>query len=139
MADVALAVVGAHLEGQPLHHQLTERAARLVARTSTAPTYRLYALRTEPPKPGLVRIDPSDPAASAIEVEVYDLGVAAFGSLVAAVPSPLAVGRVVLADGTEVSGFVCEPIALADAVEITDHGGWRAYLRTVTPGSSPAP
>jgi allophanate hydrolase len=47
---------------------------------------------------------------------------------VAAVPPPLAIGTVTLADGTSVSGFVCEPIALTDAVEITRHGGWRAYL-----------
>jgi allophanate hydrolase len=133
MAVVALAVVGAHLEGQPLHHQLTDRAARLVARTRTAPTYRLYALRTDPPKPGLVRVDPTDPSAAALEVEVYDLEEAAFGSFVAAVPAPLAIGRVLLADGTEVSGFVCEPIALADAEEITAHGGWRAYLAACRP------
>jgi allophanate hydrolase len=124
---VALAVVGAHLAGQPLHHQLTDRRARLLARTRTAPAYRLYALSTEPPKPGLVRVDPADPTAASVEVEVYELGVEAFGSFVAEVPAPLAIGRVVLADGTDVSGFVCEPIALADAVDITAHGGWRAY------------
>jgi allophanate hydrolase len=124
---VALAVVGAHHEGQPLHHQLTGAGARLVARTRTASTYRLYALSTDPPKPGLVRVADDDPAGSAVEVEVYDLDPAAFGTFVAAVPAPLAIGRVALADGAEVSGFVCEPIALVDAVEITAHGGWRAY------------
>ena len=74
LAVVALAVVGAHLEGQPLHHQFAGcgcaprwRAPR------TAPTYRLYALATEPPKPGLVRVTDDDPAGAAIEVEVYDL------------------------------------------------------------------
>ena len=53
---LSIAVVGAHLEGQPLHHQLTGRGATLVARTTTAPSYRMYALTTEPPKPGLVRV-----------------------------------------------------------------------------------
>jgi allophanate hydrolase len=125
---VALAVVGAHLEGQPLHHQLAERDARLVARTRTAPVYRLHALATEPPKPGLVRIEPGDAGGAAIEVEVYELGVTAFGSFVAEVAAPLAIGKVLLADGSEVSGFVCEPCALVGAMEITDHGGWRAYL-----------
>jgi allophanate hydrolase len=132
---IHLAVVGAHLEGQPLHHQLTDRAAELVTRTTTSPSYRLFALDTEPPKPGLVRVADEDAKfagsseqPAAIEVEVWSLTEAAFGSFVAEVPPPLAIGTVRLADGTDVSGFVCEPYALAGAVEITRHGGWRNYL-----------
>jgi allophanate hydrolase len=123
---LSIAVVGAHLEGQPLHHELTERGAVIVARTTTSPGYRLHALDTMPPKPGLVRDVDGDGAC--IEVEVYELDAAAFGTFVAAIPPPLAIGTVTLADGTEVSGFVCEPYALRGAPEITDHGGWRAYL-----------
>ncbi len=125
---IHLAVVGAHLEGQPLHYQLTDRDAVLVSRTTTAPTYRFYALDTVPPKPGLVR-DAS--SATSIEVEVWSLGEAAFGSFVAEVPPPLAIGTVQLADGTDVSGFVCEPYALEGALEITPHGGWRRYLASL--------
>jgi allophanate hydrolase len=124
-----IAVVGAHLEGQPLHHQLTDRDAVLVARTTTSVDYRLFALDTVPPKPGLVRTRDGDGAC--IEVEVYELDAAAFGSFVAAIPPPLAIGTVTLADGAEVSGFVCEPYALAGAPEITSHGGWRAYLTSI--------
>jgi allophanate hydrolase len=90
----------------------------------TTPSYRLYALETTPPKPGLVR-DPSRGAA--IEVEVWRLAPAAFASFVAGVPRPLAIGTIELADGTNVSGFVCEPEALANASEITAFGGWRAW------------
>ena len=124
---VRLAVVGAHLAGLPLNHQLTERGAHLVARTRTAGTYRLYALPgTTPPKPGLVR-DPTA-AGNGLEVEVWELSTAAFGSFVAEVPPPLAIGTLVLADGTSVKGFVCEPAAVAGAEDITAFGGWRAYL-----------
>jgi allophanate hydrolase len=122
---VLLAVCGAHLEGQPLNHQLTSRRARLVARTATAPTYRMVALPTEPPKPGLVRV--ADGGA-AIEVEVWALDPAGFGSFVAEVPAPLAIGTVVLADGSAVMGFTCEGVAVAGAPDITVHGGWRAWL-----------
>ena len=124
---VRLAVVGAHLAGLPLNHQLTERGARLVARTRTAGSYRLYALPgTVPPKPGLVR----DPAATGpgIEVEVWELSVAAFGCFDAEVPPPLAIGTVVLADGSTVKGFLCESAAVAGAEDITALGGWRAYM-----------
>ena len=122
---VHLAVVGAHLEGMPLHWQLTSRNARLVASTTTAPTYRLYAMADSvPPKPALVY----DPTGGAIALEVYELDMAAFGSFTAEVPPPLAIGTVTLADGSMVKGFVAEPRALTGAADITGLGGWRAYI-----------
>ncbi len=72
-ARIRLAVVGAHLAGQPLHHQLSDRSAELVASTTTTTTYRLYALDTVPPKPALVRVGADVPGAGAIEVEVWEL------------------------------------------------------------------
>jgi len=125
METVLLAVVGAHLEGMPLHWQLTSRDARFLGATHTAPTYRLYAMAgSVPPKPALV----FDEAGAAIAVEVYELDVAAFGSFVAEVPPPLAIGTVTLADGRAVKGFVAEPRATAGAEDITACGGWRAWL-----------
>lgn len=126
-STIQLTVVGAHLAGEPLNHQLVDRGGRLVTATTTADCYRLYALSTDPPKPGLVRVRDDD-GGRAIQVEVWELDVAAFGEFVADVPAPLAIGRVRLVDGSETSGFVCESIALADAVEITTYGGWRSYL-----------
>jgi len=123
---VRLAVVGAHLSGLPLNHQLTDRQARLVWTGTTAPEYRLHALpNTTPPKPGLVRV-PGHGAAVALEV--WELTPAAFGEFVAAVPPPLCIGTVTLAHGEQVKGFLCEPAALQGAEDITAHGGWRAYL-----------
>ena len=123
---IQLAVVGAHLSGMPLHWQLTSRSARLVSRTRTAPVYRLYAMTSQsPPKPALVYVAEEG---AAIEVEVYELDVAAFGSFVSEVPPPLAIGTVTLADGSSVKGFVAEPRAIAGAQDITADGGWRAYL-----------
>ena len=124
---VKLAVVGAHLAGMPLHWQLTSREARLVARTRTAPTYRLYAMADSvPPKPALIHAGGDD--GGQIEVEVYELSVAAFGSFVAEVPPPLAIGTVTLEDGVQVKGFVAEPRAIERADDITALGGWRAYI-----------
>ena len=129
-AMVDLAVVGAHLRGEPLHHQLTDRGATLVAATTTAADYRLFALvGTVPAKPGLVRTPGF--AGPGIEVEVWRLSSSKFGELVAEVPPPLAIGSVVLADGRTVKGFVCEPCALDGARDVTEHGGWRAYRRSL--------
>jgi allophanate hydrolase len=123
---VKLAVVGAHLAGMPLHWQLTSRDARLLARTRTAPTYRLYAMANSiPPKPALIH---AGDAGGQIEVEVYELPVAAFGSFVVEVPAPLAIGTVTLEDGASVKGFVAEPRAIEGAQDITALGGWRAYI-----------
>ncbi len=133
---IHLAVVGAHLRGQPLHHQLLDLGARFVAATRTAPTYRLHALpETEPEKPGLVRVAANG---AAIEVEVYALTPAAFGHFVAAVPPPLTIGKVTLESGESVNGFLCEPVASEGAPDVSSFGGWRAYLRSQR-GTAPSP
>jgi allophanate hydrolase len=122
---IRIAVVGAHLTGMPLNRELTERRARFVAATVTAPGYRLYALAdTIPPKPGLVR----DETGAAIAIELWDMPLDGFGSFVAGIPAPLGIGTLSLADGGTVKGFICEPWAIARATDITAHGGWRAYL-----------
>ena len=122
-----LAVVGAHLQGMPLHGQLVERGCRFVARTRTAAAYKLFALPdTTPAKPGLARAE----GGVAIEVEVYDMPLDAVGSFLALIPPPLGLGSVELADGRWVKGFICEPHVLAGARDISAHGGWRAWLES---------
>ena len=127
---IKLAVVGAHLAGMPLHWQLTSREARLVSATRTARAYKLYAMaETTPPKPALVHVGADG---ASIAVEVYELDTEAFGSFVAEVPAPLAIGSVTLEDGSTVKGFVAEPRALDGASDITALGGWRAYIASLT-------
>lgn len=129
-ACIQVAVVGAHLTGQPLNQQLTSRGARLLRTTKTAASYRLYALaNTAPPKPGLVREEGF--AGPGIEVEVWSIPTSAFGSFVGLIPPPLGIGTLTLDDGSAVKGFICEPAGLADAREITGFGGWRAYLASL--------
>jgi len=123
---VEVAVVGAHLSGEPLNYQLIERGARLIKTCRTATDYRLYALAgTVPAKPGLVR-DPSF-RGPGIELEIWAMREDRFGDFVAAIPAPLGIGTVTIDDGDEVKCFVCEPHAMAGATEITHFGGWRAY------------
>jgi allophanate hydrolase len=122
-----VAVVGAHLSGQPLNWQLTQRRARLLKTTKTPPGYRLYALPgTQPPKPGLIREEGFQ--GPGIEVDVWAVPEDEFGSFVAGVPAPLGIGNATLEDGNIVKCFICEPYALRNATEITHFGGWRAFL-----------
>ncbi|MES3012754.1 MAG: allophanate hydrolase [Pseudomonadota bacterium] len=127
-ATLPIAVVGAHLSGLPLNGQLTERGATLRESTTTAPHYRLFALpNTTPPKPGLQRASAYESGA-AIAVEVWDMPLDAVGSFLALIPPPLGLGSLELADGRHVHGFVCEAHALVGARDITEFGGWRAFL-----------
>ncbi|HEY2429767.1 MAG TPA: hypothetical protein VGI06_12605, partial [Acidimicrobiales bacterium] len=122
-----LVVVGAHLTGEPLNGELTARGGHLVRPAATAAAYRLHALATHPPKPGLIRV----PAGGApIACELWRMPVDMFGDFVRRVPPPLTIGTVELSDGTTHPGFLCEGWATAEAHDITTHGGWIAYRHT---------
>jgi allophanate hydrolase len=132
--SVVVAVVGAHLTGMPLNHQLTSRNAVLIEQTRSAKKYQLYALaNTVPPKPGLVRVNDGLLAAGSAEgydiiVELWRMDLAAFGSFVQEIPQPLGIGTLELSDGRLVKGFICEPEAVATATHISAFGGWRAFI-----------
>lgn len=131
---ISVAVCGAHMSGLPLNHQLLGLGGQLQVRTTTAPQYRLYRLHGfEPPRPGMVRVPTNG---SAIEVEVWRLPLEQYGRLVAAVPFPLCIGTLELADGSSVQGFLCEGHATLDAVDISACGGWRGYLAGQTASRS---
>jgi allophanate hydrolase len=126
---IAVAVVGAHLSGMPLNGELTRCGASFVRAVATAPEYRLYALNGGPPKrPGLVRVGEGG---ASIAVEIWALDPAAFGGFVAAIPAPLGIGTLRLGDGTSVQGFLCEAAAIEGACDISDFGGWRAYVASL--------
>lgn len=123
-----IAVVGAHLSGLALNHQLTELSGTLLQKTATAPKYKLYVLpNSTPVKPGMVRAA----GGAALNVETWALSATAFAQFVAAVPPPLCIGNVELSDGQVVKGFLCEPHALEGATEITSFGGFRQYLASL--------
>jgi allophanate hydrolase len=123
--EIAIAVVGAHLSGMALNGELKELGGRLLEATATAADYKLYALDTTPAKPGMLRVDTG--TGSSIEVEIWALSAAAFGKFVAAIPPPLSIGTVRLADGRGVKGFIVEPADISGARDISSFGGWRAF------------
>jgi allophanate hydrolase len=125
--EIALAVVGAHLSSMPLNGELRALNARLLRETKTAPDYRLFALAgADPPKPGILRV--AEGEGSAIALEVWALSAEGFGRFVNAVPPPLSIGTIRLADGTTAKGFLVEAQAVTDARDISKFGGWRAFM-----------
>ena len=81
---------------------------------------------TQPAKPGLLRVRFGE--GKAIEMEIWALSAEAFGRFVADVPMPLSIGTIRLSDGREVKGFLVEAEGIAGARDITDFGGWRAFV-----------
>lgn len=120
-----LAVFGAHLRGQPLEHQLTGRGARWAGPITTAPHYRLYALDTVPPKPGLTRVDEGG---APIVGERWLLSPAALGEFLAELPAPMMLGKVELDDGRWITGFGCDHTAPGQGRDITEYRGWLAAM-----------
>jgi allophanate hydrolase len=130
--EIPIAVVGAHLSGMALNGELKALGGRLLECTATAPDYKLFALDTAPPKPGMLRVEPG--AGSSIELEIWGLPAAAFGTFVAAIPPPLSIGTIRLANGRGVKGFIVEPAAIAGARDISAFNGWRAFMAAAAAG-----
>ncbi|BCH66776.1 allophanate hydrolase [Agrobacterium vitis] len=125
---IPVIVVGAHLSGMPLNHQLTSLNARFLRAGTTSASYKLFALPNQtPPKPGLVRVEEG----AAIAVEIWQLTPAGFGQFVNMIPSPMCIGTVFLDDGSSAKGFLVEPSAVEGAEDITHLGGWRAYIASL--------
>jgi allophanate hydrolase len=115
-----------------LNGELKALGGRLLECTATAPDYKLFALDTAPPKPGMLRVEPG--TGSSIELEIWGLPAAAFGTFVAAIPPPLSIGTIRLANGRGVKGFIVEPAAIAGARDISAFNGWRAFMAAAAAG-----
>lgn len=132
---IEIALVGAHLSGMPLNGELTGLGGTFLRSTTTTADYRLFALPGGPPaRPGLLRVREGDGAAVALEV--WALPPEGFGKLVASIPSPLGIATLALADGSRVKGFIVEATAVAEARDITHHGGWRAFCASLESGAA---
>ena len=130
--EIAIAVVGAHLSGMALNGELKALGGRLLEAARTAPDYRLYALHTTPPKPGMLRVEAG--TGSSIELEIWALPAAAFGNFVAAIPPPLSIGTIRLFDGRGVKGFMVEAADVDGARDISAFSGWRAFVAEAAAG-----
>ncbi|MEQ1840098.1 MAG: allophanate hydrolase [Verrucomicrobiales bacterium] len=126
---IEVAVCGAHMRDLPLNWQLTDRGAVFLATDETAPAYRLLALPAVgglPPRPGLIREECG--IGASILLERWAVPASKFGTFVAGIPSPLGFGKLELKSGRFITGFLCESAVPEGSREITEMGGWRAFL-----------
>lgn len=105
---------------------MVDLGARYVETVTTSDAYRLFALDTTPPKPGLVRRGPG--LGAPVVGEIFRISPAGLGTFLAALPAPMALTSVELSDGRTTVGFSCTHDAVNGAADITDYGGWAAYL-----------
>jgi len=122
--DLEIVLFGAHMRGLPLNAEVARLGGRFAAEVRTAPFYRMVALPGTPERPGVI----PTAAGARLAGEAWLVPAASVAALVAAIPAPLALGRLRLEDGREAVGFLCTEAEPPAAEDITRFGGWRAYL-----------
>jgi hypothetical protein len=123
MTDVLLAVNGTLMRGLALNPNLLDAGATFVRETTTAPAYRLWSI--DDLHPAMIR---ARDGGGAVAVEIWRVPAAGLARILLGEPPGLSIGKVTLVDGSEVLGVLGEPILCEGQPEITEHGGWRAYV-----------
>jgi hypothetical protein len=121
--NVLLAVNGTLMRGLELNTNLVGAGATFVREDQTDACYRIWSIDDR--HPAMLRT-PGE--GTSVAVEVWDVPVAGLVNILLAEPPGLASGKVVLRDGSIVLGVLGEPFLCEGKREITQYGGWRAYV-----------
>ena len=126
-----IAVVGLHLSGQPLNHQLTTLDSRLKRSCKTSAEYKMYVLKdAKGEKPGLIRLKTD--GGVMFKLEIWEIPLQNVGKFISMIPQPLGIGTLNLEDGTQVKGFICEPCVMDDSEDISQFSGWVEYIESTS-------
>ena len=123
MKSTLLAVNGTLMRGLALNGNLLAAGATFVRETTTAPSYRLWSVGDR--HPAMMRVASGGVP---IVVEVWDVPAVGLATILLGEPPGLCIGKVRLADGEEILGVLGEPTLCEGQREITEYGGWRAYV-----------
>ncbi|NEP18157.1 MAG: glutamyl-tRNA amidotransferase [Leptolyngbya sp. SIO4C1] len=128
---IKLAVNGTLMRGLALNPNLLNVGATFEREAQTEPAYRLWSIDDR--YPAMIKVREGG---TAVALEVWQVPLAGLGTLLSQEPPGLAIGKVTLQDGEQVLGVIGEPLTVAGKLDITQHGGWRAYWAATSP--SPA-
>jgi hypothetical protein len=120
---VLLAVNGTLMRGLELNANLVEAGATFVREARTAPVYRLWSIRDR--HPAMIRVAVGG---AEIAVELWSVPPAGLATILLKEPPGLCIGKVRLDDASEALGVLGEPALCHGMREITEYGGWRAYV-----------
>ena len=123
MISVKLAVNGTLMRGLELNRNMIDAGATFVREAATVPAYRLWSIDDR--HPAMIRVASGGVS---VAVEVWAVSPEGLAQILAQEPPGLCIGKVRLADGEEVLGVLGEPLLCEGQREITQHGGWRAYI-----------
>src|SRR5262249_26560424 len=111
------------MRGLALNGNLLAAGATVVRETTTSSSYRLWSIDDR--HPAMIRVGKGS---AAVAVQVWDVPAAGLAAVRLGEPPGLSVGKVRLADGEETLGVLGEPALCEGQREITQYGGWRAYV-----------
>ncbi len=120
---VYLAVNGTLMRGLELSGNMELVGAHFVREAQTEPVYRLWSINDR--HPAMMRVNQGG---ASIAVEVWVVPAHNMGVLLLLEPPGLCIGKVRLSDGEEVLGVLGEPFLCEGKRDITEWGGWRAYI-----------
>ena len=119
-----LAVNGTLMRGLKLEPNMHAAGAAFVREDATQPVYRLWTVNDD--HPAMIRV--TDGSGTAVAVEVWRVPADGLAGILLKEPPGLSIGKVTLASGEEVLGVLGEPALVEGQTEITEYGGWRAYI-----------
>ena len=124
MADMLkLAVNGTLMRELELNPNLIQAGAEFLYEATTTPNYRLWSIHDQ--HPAMVRVSEGG---SAVALEVWHIPADGLVQVLLQEPPGLSIGKVTLSNGETVLGVVGEPILCEGQRDISEFGGWRAYL-----------
>jgi hypothetical protein len=120
---VKLAVNGTLMRGLELNQNLLAIDAKFLRETQTELNYRIWSIGDR--HPAMLKVKENG---IAVAVEIWDVPASGLATLLIQEPPGLSIGKVRLIDGEEVLGVLGEPFLCEGQIEITQYGGWRAYM-----------
>lgn len=127
MDKVLLAVNGTLMRGLELNENLTKVGGEFIREDETASCYRLWTI--DDVHPAMMRVEEDG---NNIALEVWKLPKEALTSVLLNEPAGLSIGKVILKDGSIVLGVIGEAILCDKQLEITEYGGWRSYINSLS-------
>jgi hypothetical protein len=120
---VLLAVNGGLMRGMKDCSRMVAAGGEFVREAVTAPVFRLWSVEDD--HPAMIRVNQGG---AAVPVELWSLAPEGLVQILRTEPFGLTLGRYPLEDGTLVLGVLGEPAYVEGQREITEYGGWRAYV-----------
>jgi hypothetical protein len=121
-----VAVNGTLMQGLDLNVNLQEVDAVFMRETITAPIYRLWSIDDR--HPAMMRVSAGG---RSIALEIWSLPLAGLAKILQQEPAGLCIGKIKLADNSEILGVLGEPFLCEGQREITEFGGWRNYIKSL--------